>query len=235
MRASLISAAYVPGQSVLHQLHPTAKVVLLLVYVVVIAARSTPAALLQLELVLIAVTWMMRLPVRYKWLAMAVGVLLAAAVAGWPSSGFLRQLVVGIGRVVCLMLLVSLFGMATKANDLLPVGTGGWLHSGAFVMSLTVAMLPGIQYDLQRALDTETLRRGRRVGPLHLGVWLNLLPRLILRGLARADRLAEATLDRGFAPGRVLTPLHRTAFNLSDLAYTAVGVLVALLVMVQPS
>ena len=235
MKVALVSTAYIPGRSVLHRLHPTAKLVLLLVYTMLIAFRPTPIFLLGLELCLILVMWGMGLPIPHRWLGLVVAGLLVMAILSLPDAGWLRQLVVGMGRVVCLLLLVSLFGMVTRANDLLPVGNRRWLYNIAFVVSLTTATLPGVQYDLQRAIDTETLRRRKAISPFNIGAWLGLLPRLIVRGLARADRLADAAFDRGFAPGRILTPLYRTHFGWADLAQTAVCLLPALSLLVLSS
>lgn len=237
MRSGIALAGYVPVESWLHRLHPAAKVVLLVVYIVAVAVRPAATYLLALQLCLAAVTVAAHLPLRYAWFNGLVAVLLLLAAAGLPMPALGRQLIVGLGRVANLMLLVALFSMTTKANDLLPAGAtgsgrGGWRASTAFAVSLTIAVLPGIQYDLQRALDAATLRRGRPVGPLDLGVWLGLLPHAILRGLARADRLAEAVADRGWGSSATFTRLRTMALKPSDFTIAAAAALPAVALLV---
>lgn len=234
MRLSPFAGAYVPVQTVLHRMHPGFKVLLLVIYSVVIAVRPTPKSLLGLELFLIAVGWSIQQRVSYVGLALPTCILLAAAVLGWPYDNSVWYLLLGLGRVVCLLLLVNLFGMVTKATELWPMGGARWMQNVAMIFSLTVAMLPGIQHDAQRALDTETLRRGKSVGLLNPAIWLRLTPRLILRGLARADRLADAAMDRGIAPGHLHTQLNRTSVGITDLAMVAVGAFPAIAIFLNP-
>jgi energy-coupling factor transporter transmembrane protein EcfT len=235
MRNGIALGGYVPTQSALHRLHPALKAALLVLYVGIVAVCSAAVGLLAIGALLALVTWAAHLPLRYAGFMVTTGCLLGAIAAGLPVPMPLANVIAGLGRVACLVLLVSLFSMTTRANDLLPIGGRGWRASAAFAVSLTVAMLPGIQYDLQRAVDTATLRRGRPVRPLNLGVWLGLLPHAILRGLARADRLAEAIVDRGWGSGEVFTRLQSTAMRPADVLLALVAAVPAIaLLVVRP-
>jgi energy-coupling factor transporter transmembrane protein EcfT len=235
-QASFI-AFYVPRHSFLHRLHVTAKLFILLTYVATVFATNTPAKLLGLCILITTATLLLGLPLRNR-VILFVAILMLFGVAFWASSSTIGvRLVVAFGKIVCLMMILALFTMTTKLNEVLlfirpSSSIMRTLHPLIYIVSITLAVLPSIQYDLQRAIDAETIRRGRRVRLYSVGSWVAIVIVVLVRALARAERLADAVIDRGYLPSKGLVPVGYRPLQLQDIIMAALSIMPGLIVLI---
>jgi energy-coupling factor transporter transmembrane protein EcfT len=132
-------------------------------------------------------------------------------------------------------MIVALFTMTTEPSSilefLLPSNiVQSRLFPLAYIINTILAVLPSIQYDLQRAIDSETMRRGQRVNFYSIGSWLTILTVILVRVLNRAERFTDTVIDRGYIPSRGLNPLISHSLKWRDvllaLFVVAPGVLI---------
>lgn len=203
MKSATPLAFYVPGNSSLHRLHIAAKFALVVLYVAIVFLIRTPVALIGL-LVLVVITGLaLRLRLRMPFVVgIAVVVLGLLQVTGvWETFG--GRLVFGAVKILALTMLLQLFSMTTKLSQALeflqPTGSlGTFLEPVLYIANTILVILPSIQYDMQRAVDAETIRRRTGVQFYSFGSWVTVLSVVLVRTLGRAERFTDTLLDRGY-------------------------------------
>jgi len=88
-----------------------------------------------------------------------------------------------------------------------------------------------MQYDLQRAIDAETLRRGKRLKFYSLNSWVTVLTTVLVRSLSRAERLADTVLDRGLVLSEAPVPSDAQPLLVKDIILTLIAILPGVLVV----
>lgn len=230
--------AYVPGRSFLHRLPGLVKICLLLFYLITIFTSWQPVIILGFVLALTSVTLLLFLPLRGYILLFATLFLLLSNVL-WPAENvILVWLGLISGKITCLFLLTRLFIMTTKPNEFLETGlgeSGRWRKAAqpaVYILNTTIAILPSVQHDLQKAIDAEIMRRGHRMKLYSLSSWLAVLTTLIVRGLLRAQRVTETVIDRGFNLATGMTSLQERQMKRVDAILLILTIIPAFLVMI---
>ena len=236
MNVTVVTHSYVPGVSLLHRLPLGLKLFVLFSYIAFIFVSQSPLALLTLCFVILTALFVIRLPLRNKALIFFTILLLISALFASSKTAFGVRLIMGLGKLVCLMMVLTIFSMTSKANDILqlvkPDLTSSRLHWVSYIINMTLAVLPSIQYDLQRAIDAETLRRGRKVRFYSLSCWVTILTVVLVRSISRAERLADTVINRGYSPSRGLTSLSEPSRGWTDVIRAVVCVVPGLLIVI---
>jgi energy-coupling factor transporter transmembrane protein EcfT len=146
------------------------------------------------------------------------------------------HLIVALGKVVALTMTLALFSMTTRLNEIVLLikpsnSMGTSLQSIIYIVNTTLAVLPSIQFDLQRAIDAETIRRGRTVKLYSLGAWVTILTVVLVRALTRAERLAEAVIDRGYLPSKGITTLAPQPLHWRDVVLLILSITPGLVIL----
>jgi energy-coupling factor transporter transmembrane protein EcfT len=141
------------------------------------------------------------------------------------------------GKVFCLSLIVALFTMTTKLSSILPLllqsnAVQSRLYPLVYIVNTILAVLPSIQYDLQRAIDSETVRRGQKVNVYSLGSWFTILIVILVRVLNRAERFTDTVLDRGYLPSQGSYALINHSLKWGDILLTVLVVVPGLLIWI---
>lgn len=212
---------YNAEQTFLHQQPLTLKLVLLIAYGVMIFSVSKPLPLLLLCLWLTIGTSLLKLPLRSRLLVLLLIILLTLFTVT-NTTGTFVEIVITIGKIVTLILLTSLFTMTTSSSDGLALLKPGHplaiiLHPLTYMMHTMFAVLPSVQYDLQRAIDAETLRRGGSSPLYSLLSWRTIISILLVRVSVRANRWVESVIERGFSFEQSFTPLTPQVWNGSTI------------------
>ncbi|MBA3531033.1 MAG: energy-coupling factor transporter transmembrane protein EcfT [Ardenticatenales bacterium] len=203
---------YIEKSTIFHRLPLTTKLVVLIFYFLLIFLSNRPLTLLLLCFVIMIAFLIVRLPLKNHTFSLFTILCLSAFVLPFPPLPGIG-LVVSLGKILCLVMVITLFMMTTKPQDLIQqVGisnkTPRVLHFFVYLITTTLAVLPAVQHDLQRALEAETLRRGGTI-PFHAwSSWVTILVVLLARAVERAERLADIVIDRGYSFDRGLVPLY---------------------------
>jgi energy-coupling factor transporter transmembrane protein EcfT len=229
---------YIPRNSFLHRSHFAAKLFIALFYTTVVFTRRTPLALLGLCLVIAMTTLIFRLPLRNQTILLVTILLLFLGVLVTPNAKIAVRLIVALGKIVCLMMIVAQFSMTTKLQELLQFGKPSNFISTAlqpvmYVANSILAVLPSIQYDLQRAIDAETIRRGTKVQLYSVGSWVTILTVVLVRGLMRAERFTDTVIDRGFSSSEGLMPLSHQTLQWQDVMLTLLSIAPGLTILIS--
>lgn len=236
MKQTSLIAFYVPKNTFLHRLQVAAKFLILFVYIASVIMVDSPRALLGISLLIVSATLILRLPLRNRTLVFMVITLLSLIVFLSPEMNVGARLVIAFGKIICLMLLLGLFTMTTKLNDILPSAASSSsvmpiFQPAIYLIGATLAALPSVQYDLQRAIDAESIRRGHKVRLYSPGGWITILTVTLTRTLTRAERWADTVTDRGYLLSSGLTPLYRQSFRFRDALLTALSVIPVLAIL----
>ena len=232
MKGIPVIAFHFPKDTFLHRLHPAVKTPVLLACVALVLLSSRPITVLCLSIMLVSVTFFVGLPLR-QWIIVLPSMLLLILVSLlMPAAAVWTRLIVAWGKVVCLVMIFGLFCMTTKTNDILPLGRPPGViaqvaYPIAFILNMTLAALPSMQYDLQRASDAETVRRGSRPTWFSASSWTTVLTVVLVRSVTRAERVASTVIDRGYSPSKGLAPLQRRPMALGDVAVGIASVVLA--------
>ena len=215
---------YVPRETPLHHLHVTGKLLLFLLYAIIIFMATTWQTAATFLAMLAGFTCLLRLPLRSKPALVLAFVLLAAAAL--THENLIFGLALAVGKILSLVLLLGLFSMTTRVSvilqTLLPSGAlGAFVRAVVYIINTTLAVFPSLQYDLQRVIDAETLRRGVKVSFYSIGSWMSILTVVFVRVMLRAERFTDTVVDRGFIPSQGLQPLLQQSFGSRDLILTA--------------
>lgn len=206
MRSTIAIPFYYPGESAFHREHIAAKLLIFLWYALLILTSHQSLALLALILLLTGTTILMKVPLRAPLIIGVLVLLLAGLTATSTEQTIAGRLIVATSKLVSLTLLVSLFSMTTKVTAILQFLRSGSsrtaLEPVAYIINTMLAVFPSIQYDMQRAFEAETIRRGKRVGYFSIGSWGTVLTVVVVRTMERAERFTETVIDRGYAPSQ---------------------------------
>jgi energy-coupling factor transporter transmembrane protein EcfT len=150
------------------------------------------------------------------------------------------RLLLAAAKIVCLTMLVGLFSMTTKISAVIQFlrpsnSIASTLEPLAYMINTTLAVFPSIQYDLQRALDAETIRRGRRVRIYSVGSWATILTVVLVRALNRAERFTDTVLDRGYVPSRGLQYIGSHSFRWQDGLWALICIVPGLIIWIAVS
>ena len=218
-----LASSYVAADTFFHRLHPGVKFVLIVLYAVAIFSCRTPWQVLAFLAVIALVTLLLKLPLTMR---ISLGLAAAALAAVWylqPAAGWLPQIVLAVGQVVALNCLIALFNMTTRPRDIVALLSASDvlrrnLGPTLFVVSAMITVTPTIERDIQRAIDTETLRRGAAPRFYSLAAWSAILVVLLSRVLRRAEALATAMVDRGYSPDAPQTMTNHWQNRWQDVA-----------------
>lgn len=211
---------YISGETPVHRLHIGAKLFLLLVFAVLVFSTTSILALALYLVVFIAITLGFGLPVRsYGLLVVAIGLSLLAILTGIST---IYVIALAVAKFAIMSILLGLFTMTTPYRSIIQLLSASTpfikeINTIVYITNTTITVMPSIQYELQRAIDAETIRRNSPVRFYSFGSWITILTVLIARMMIRAERFTDAVLDRGYIPSQHLAVARPRPFALSDL------------------
>jgi energy-coupling factor transporter transmembrane protein EcfT len=228
---------YIPRISFLHRLHITGKLIILLFYAIGIFILVKPLATLLFYIVLVGSIILLRFPVRNRIMTGVTFCLLVVIILTSSQQTILGRFVLAISKVLCLYMVIALFTMTTRLNSILQLlgvreRKFNTLYQLVYVINTTLAVAPSIQYDLQRAIDSETIRRGKRIGFISFESWLTILTITLVRILNRTERFTDTVLDRGFVPSQRMHTLSERPINKKDWLLTALMILPGMIIWI---
>lgn len=218
-----LAANYVAKDSFLHRLSPASKLLLLILYAVALFNCTAPWQVVAFMAVITATILLLTLPFNLRISFCTVAILLLAIWYFEPASKLMQQLVLAIGKITTLNLMIALFNMTTRPRDLIALlasvkNVRQHFGSVLFTVSTMITVAPTIERDVQRAIDTETLRRGSAPRFFSLNAWAAILIILLSRVLKRAEALTTSILDRGYSPSSSVTFINHRNTRWQDVA-----------------
>jgi len=219
MRSQSIIPFYIPGKTPLHKLHIGVKLSLLLVYSIIIFSTSSLLALFLYLIIFVGITIRSRLLIRSRVIHLLA--ILFIIFAYLTKNSTIIILALGISKIAILTLLLDLFSMTTPYRDIMQLLSSSApfireINSIIYVANTTITIMPSIQYELLRAIDAETIRRGSSVKLYSFDSWVTILIVLVARTMIRAERFTDAVLDRGYIPSQRLVLSNTRPFSWSD-------------------
>jgi biotin transport system permease protein len=233
-----LTSSYVARDSFLHRIHPGPKVLLLILYAGALFSCNKPWQVTAFLVVIALTTLLLGLPLKFR-IGLGVAILLIIAVSFLEPVLLLQQIVLAIGKVVALNLMISLFNMTTRTRDLVALlasvdNVRRYFGPLLFTVSTMITVTPTIERDIQRAIDTETLRRGTAPSFFSLNAWAAILVILLSRVLKRADALTAAILDRGFSLSSLVSFTNHWQSRWQDVPLTFLLALPAMAILFAP-
>lgn len=180
------------------------------------------------------------LPLRNRIFAGATLLLLILLVLTSSQETMLGHFIFAFGKVACLFLVVALFTMTTRLNSILQLLEPRnknlcMFYQLVYVINTTLAVAPSIQYDLQRAIDSEKIRRGKKIGFFSIDSWVTILTITLVRALNRTERFTDTVLDRGFVTSQGMQTLSERPIDKKDVLLTLLmispGIIIWILTM----
>lgn len=231
---------YYPKATLLHRLHIAGKLIILSFYTIMIFSIDNPFATLSFYLLFVGFIMVIGLPLRNRIFTAVTLLLLVLVVISSSQDTMLGHFILAFGKVSCLFLLVALFTMTTRLNSILQLldprnKNLNVFYQLVYVINTTLAVSPSVQYDLQRAIDAETIRRGKKIGFFSLDSWVTILIITLVRSLNRTERFTDTVLDRGFMPSHKMRTLSEQPANRKDIILTLLmvspGIIIWILTM----
>jgi len=230
---------FIPRETKFHFLGVVWKLLLVLLYAFAILV-SNGAIPISLYITLFSLSLItLRLPIFQKWY---VGFVLLSmlTIIFWEVRipAFFVSLFIVLGKIISLTLLLSLFSMTTRINDLLELFTfsgkiSTFLNPLYYLLNTSLAVFPSVQYDLQRAIEAEEARRGRKVKFYSLVSLVNITIILVVRTLNRSSRFTQTVIDRGYSLETGLSSVqYREDFNLRNVSLFLLSAIPAVAIFV---
>jgi len=215
---------FIPRKTKLHFLGVVWKVLLVLLYAFAILVSNEAIPISLFITIFYLSLFALRLPIFQKWY---VGFILLSIliIIFWEARipAYLVSLFIVLGKIASLTLLLSLFSMTTRINDLMELFTipgriSTFLNPLYYLVNTSLAVFPSVQYDLQRAIEAEEARRGRKVKFYSLVSLVNVTIILVVRTLNRSNRFTQTVIDRGYSLQTGLSSIqHRRDLNLRNV------------------
>jgi energy-coupling factor transporter transmembrane protein EcfT len=197
--------------------------------------NNKPAAILLFFLLLVGSILFLGLPLKNKIYSGILFLLLVWVSLPSAQPTNVGQFVLAIGKVTSMFMVVALFSMTTRLSSIIqlldPKNTKHYtLSQMVYVINTTLAIAPSIQYDLQRAIDSETIRRGKKIGIFSFDSWVSILTITLVRTLNRSERFTDTVLDRGFVPSQGMRALSERPLNKYDVILSFLLIAPALMI-----
>lgn len=236
LRQTTLLPFYLVTDTWLHRMPLGTKLVTAATYAMLAFTATTLVALLSLCILIVVVTLLSGLPLPHRIFTLTVVLLLVIVVIARPDVGLVLNLIQGLARITILSTVVLLLTITTRFGQTLqPLQRSHSGFSGArvarFLLNMTLMVVPSMQYDLQRAIDAETLRRGKRLKFYSLNSWVTVLTTVLVRSLSRAERLADTVLDRGLVLSEAPVPSDAQPLLVKDIILTLIAILPGVLVV----
>jgi energy-coupling factor transporter transmembrane protein EcfT len=231
---------YFPKATLLHQLHIVVKLIIFSFYTIMIFSIDNPIVTLSFYILLVGLFIVIGLPLRNKIFVGGSLLLLLLVVLSSSQETVIGHFILTLGKVACLFFVIALFTMTTRLNSILqllvPRNKKLYIFSQLiYVINTTLAVAPSIQYDLQRAIDSETIRRGKKIGFFSFDSWVTIFSITLVRTLNRTERFTDTVIDRGFVPTEGIKTLSEHPINKKDVILTffmiSPGVIIWILAM----
>jgi energy-coupling factor transporter transmembrane protein EcfT len=207
---------YIPINTKLHHLGVNSKLVLILFYSVLILANKNSLSILMLILIFSLTYTTQRLPFASKGYVGLIASLLLISVffEQWLHIYFVSFIHV-LGKVASITLILGLFSMTTRINDLLQLLSGSRIIKNHitpifYLINTTLAVFPSVQYDIQRAIDAEEVRIGKKIKLYSLRSLINITIIIIVRIINRSNRFTQTIIDRGYSLQTGLSPIQES-------------------------
>lgn len=223
---------YIPRETKLHHLDVIWKLILTFLYSSIILISKNETSILLYIIILSLVFLVLKFPLLYKgYVIFNISILLIGIFLESIIPAYLLSVFQVLGKMTSLTLLLGIFSMTTRITDLLRLFTrfgslSGILNPLYYLINTSLAILPSVQYDLQRSIEAEEARKGKKVKFYSLISLINITIIIIVRTINRSNRFAQTVYDRGYSLQSGLSTIHeRETFNLGTLTLILSSVL----------
>ena len=213
---------YLSRHTLWHHMHISIKLSILLLYALLIIALERPVQVLFLLSSFVTVSLLTQLPIPYRAVTGTAVIGLCGLVFYATPPTLATAFGLALGKIASLLFLGSWFNMTTKPHALLSLLSPTAavqrpsLNSFLYLMSTSLSILPLVQHDLQKAIDTESIRLEKAIRFYQFTTWVNILSVFVIRVLKRADQFAQQVIDRGYSLRQGLRPIHQHPRQWSD-------------------
>ena len=202
-----------PRETFLHHVPNGLKLSLVVFYVSLTLICYQSLSLEILLILFLGTTLFLNFPVRGWWLAICLFFTLGYTAFFLPANGLAASLVVAVAKIFSISLMFALFSRTTKLNTLLnnlssTTGKFGWMRPIFYVLNTILAIFPSIQYEFEKAVAAEGIRRGKSLRYYNFDSYMLILSVTLVRIINRSERFTDTVLERGLTPG--------TAFHLPE-------------------
>jgi len=241
--ATAMPTSFIPGQSVVHRIHPVTKIVWIIVYVALAFTTQNIFILYSvalLAIVLAIVSGVFRPLLKAAYLIIPIGsslislqVLAPATERPWTpiaeigivtlyGDGLYYALVL-LGRIVSSMLLALVMVMTTHPSDLfLAFSKLKIPYTFNFMLAMTLQLIPVFQREVGIVLSAQKSRGMKGSG------FSSVLPSFVpvfVGAIERVQQLSISLESRGFGSSGDKTSYRRVVARVQDWVYGIVGAL----------
>jgi len=243
---NLIIGKYVPGDSLIHQMDPRAKLLLVFFYVFVVFLANNAVAYTLLGVFTLAIISMTRVPLRFLlsglrpilWVILFTFILHMFMTKegeqlvqlGWLEiydGGIIQGIYISL-RILYLIVITTILTLTTTPIEV----TDGMesllgplkrikfpVHELALMMSISLRFIPTLMQETEKIMKAQTARGlDFASGSLkeRVGAIVPLLVPLFISSFKRADELATAMEARGYRGGEGRTKLRMLKWSRTD-------------------
>jgi energy-coupling factor transport system permease protein len=248
--ATAMPTSFIPGQSMVHRIHPVTKIVWIIVYVALAFTTQNIFILYSvalLAIVLAIVSGVFRPLLKAAYLIIPIGsslislqVLAPATERPWTpiaeigivtlyGDGLYYALVL-LGRIVSSMLLALVMVMTTHPSDLfLAFSKLKIPYTFNFMLAMTLQLIPVFQREVGIVLSAQKSRGMKGSG------FSSVLPSFVpvfVGAIERVQQLSISLESRGFGSSGEKTSYRRVVARVQDWVYGIVGALAMIGLMV---
>lgn len=243
---SVIIGKYIPKQSLIHNMDPRSKLLLIFIYVLIIFLANNPLTYALLVVYTLIITFLTRVPFPYilKGLKPIIWIILFTFALhimmtkegellfkwGWLTiyeEGLRQGIFISI-RFFLLVMMTSLLTLTTTPIEvtdgmeslLHPFKRFGLpVHELALMMSISLRFIPTLMQETEKIMKAQTARGVEFTsGPImdRVKAVIPLLIPLFISSFRRAEELANAMEARGYRGGEGRTKFRELHWKLSD-------------------
>lgn len=202
MRSQLAIPYYSPRDTLLHHLPNGMKLMLVLFYVALTLICYKPISIIFLLASFIGITLCMHFPLRGWPISIILFISLGYLVFSQDPGNVLTNILILIAKVMIVYLVTALFSRSTRLTDLLNNLSSysekiNILKSILYVINTILAILPSIQYEFNKAVTAEEIRRRKPLRFYNIDSFMLILNVTLVRILKRSERFTDTVLERG--------------------------------------
>jgi energy-coupling factor transporter transmembrane protein EcfT len=206
MRSQQVIPYYSPRETFIHQVPNGLKLSLVVFYAVLLMICYQSLSVGVLLFLFVGTTLCLRFPIRGLFLAVCLLLALGYITFFLPNENPVISLVIAFAKIFGISLVFALFSRTTKLNTFLNTlsSTSGKidvLRPIFYVINTILAIFPSIQYEFDKAVMAEGIRRGKPLRYYNLDSYLLILSVTLVRIINRSERFTDTVIERGLTPG----------------------------------
>ncbi len=260
IKRSLLLGQYMERSSIIHQLDPRTKIIVIFIYMISILFIKDFLSFVFVFMILFCIIWLSKLSITYIlraltyiWIMVGITfffhlfwskgdeILFSIGSLHIYREGLTKAMILSF-RILSLVIGASLLTLTTKSSHI----TDGMekllsplkrfklpTQQFALMISITLRFIPILLLETERIMKAQR-SRGVDFTKGHLfrriSQFIPIIVPLIILSFQKAEQIAQAIESRGYDPGVIRTPLSYQSFSLKD--YVALVICLGLFIMV---